>query len=155
MFTGVLEDHTAFKKTLLGIRAELSITAAILCIGHIVKYGDSYLSQVLDPLITMPFVRIAATLVALILVLLLIPLSITSVKKVREAMGLKSWKKLQKLSYVFYGLIFIHIMFYLVPSALNGSVTAIGSVLIYAILGLIYVILRIRLCKISQSALSC
>jgi DMSO/TMAO reductase YedYZ heme-binding membrane subunit len=151
MFTGALSDHTALKKTLMGIRAELSIVASILCMGHIVKYGESYFDQALSSLFIMPTVRLGATFIALVLVLLLIPLAITSVKRIRAAMSPRGWQKLQKFAYLFYGLIFIHIMFYLMPSALGGGLTAAVSVAAYVVLGLLYAVLRIRQYTISQN----
>ncbi len=144
MFTGVLDNALPLKKVLVSIRAELSIVASILCIGHAVKYGDSYLNQILGAATTMPAARLAATLVALILMLLLIPLAITSIKRVRAKMSPRSWGRLQKLAYVFYALIFVHIMLYLIPSSMGGGVTATVSVYAYLVLGLLYAILRVR-----------
>lgn len=144
MFTGVLGDHSSLKRSLLMVRAELSIVASILCVGHIVMYGQSYLSQVMTSMGVMPAVRVLATFVALLLVLLLIPLAVTSLRFVHAKMSSRHWRTVQRLAYPFYGLIFIHILFYLVPPAMAGSFAAILSVVLYIILGIVYVILRMR-----------
>ncbi|MCL1847222.1 MAG: ferric reductase-like transmembrane domain-containing protein [Coriobacteriia bacterium] len=153
MFTGVMSNHSALKKTLLSIRAEISIIASILCIGHIVKYGESYFGKALSSISSMPSLRLAATLIALILVLMLIPLAITSIKLVRKRMKPKSWSNLQRLAYPFYGLIFIHIYFFLLQPARAGSQDAVIALTIYSIFGLAYLLLRIGRYLHSQKAL--
>ena len=151
MFTGALSNTMPLKKGLLSLRTELSIIASILCMGHIVKYGNPYLNQMLGFSPVMPFVRLVATLIALMLVLLLIPLAVTSVKRVRAKMSVPSWNRLQKLAYIFYGLIFIHIMLFLIPSAMGGGLPATISVFVYLTLGLLYTVLRIRQYVVSRN----
>jgi DMSO/TMAO reductase YedYZ heme-binding membrane subunit len=126
------------------IRAELSIFASLLCVGHVIIYGRSYLDQLLSSTFAMPGIRLLATLVALLLVALLIPLTITSFKAIRARMHAQTWKRLQRLAYVFFALIYIHILFYLLPPALAGSLGAASSLTIYLALGLAYAILRVR-----------
>jgi DMSO/TMAO reductase YedYZ heme-binding membrane subunit len=145
MYTGVLSEGSSLRRFLLSIRAELSIIASILCVGHVFVYGHSYLDQLLVSASVLPALRLAATLVALLLVVLLIPLAITSVKAIRVRMEPQVWKRLQRLAYLFFLLIFVHILFYLAAPALAGSTGATFSLCLYMILGILYVVLRVRM----------
>jgi DMSO/TMAO reductase YedYZ heme-binding membrane subunit len=145
MFTGVLKDGSGLRRVLVPIRAELSIIASILCVGHIVVYGRSYLEQLLSLSAAMPGERILATLIAFVLVLLLLPLTITSFKFVRSKMSPATWKRLQLLSYPFFVLIFAHVFFFLLPPALAGGSSAFISLIFYLAVAVTYLILRVRL----------
>jgi DMSO/TMAO reductase YedYZ heme-binding membrane subunit len=145
MFTGVLNEKSALRKFLMSIRAELSIIASIFTIGHVIVYGRSYLAQITGSAFDMPAARLVATLVAFLLVVLLIPLTLTSIRSIKARMKSKTWKNIQKTAYVFFLLIFIHIFFYLLPPALAGSLGATVSLVLYSTLCLAYLILRIRL----------
>ena len=145
MYTGVLSEKLSIKKFLVSIRAELSIIASILCVGHVVVYGASYFQQLIEAALHMPAVRLWATIVALLLVLLLIPLAITSFKAIRARMAPQAWKRLQKLAYLFFALIFVHILFYLLPPAMAGGLGPQVSVVVYTAIGLAYLALRLRL----------
>jgi DMSO/TMAO reductase YedYZ heme-binding membrane subunit len=145
MFAGVFKEHSAPRKALIPIRAELSIIASLLCIGHIVNYGSSYLDQLLSPTAGMPLTRLSATLIAFLLVLILVPLVVTSFKAIHVRMSPKAWKRVQLLAYPFYLLIFLHMFFYLLPPAMNGSLSALISLVLYLAMGITYLVLRVRL----------
>ena len=102
MFTGVFSDRSRIKRVLVSIRSEISIIASLLCIGHIVVYGERYLSQLVSPAVAMPEFRFVGTLLALLLAVLLIPLALTSVKAIRTRMSVSAWKRLQLLAYPFF-----------------------------------------------------
>lgn len=59
-------------------------------------------------------------------------------------MKYKSWKKLQRFAYVFYSLIYIHIMLIMLPLAKSGNSQYILNVLIYSLVFLTYAIMRIN-----------
>ena len=59
-------------------------------------------------------------------------------------MKYKSWKKIQRFAYVFYGLIYLHIMLIMVPVAKTGNAQYILNVLIYSLVFLIYAVIRIN-----------
>jgi DMSO/TMAO reductase YedYZ heme-binding membrane subunit len=145
MFAGAFKEQSPLRKVLIPIRAELSIIASLLCIGHIVNYGNSYLDQLLSPTALMPVARLWATLIAFLLVVVLIPLAITSFKAIHARMSPRSWKRLQRLAYPFYLLIFLHMFFYLLPPAIAGSLSALISLVLYLVLGAVYLVLRVRL----------
>ncbi|MDR1014912.1 MAG: hypothetical protein LBL86_08070 [Coriobacteriales bacterium] len=155
MFAGALGEKSSLRKFLMPIRAELSITASILCLGHVVVYGRSYLAQITGSALAMPGARLVATVVAFLLLVLLIPLALTSVRAVKARMRPQTWKSVQKLAYVFFLLIFVHIFFYLLPPALAGSLGAAVSLALYSALFLVYLVLRIRLAaQHSESSLT-
>jgi DMSO/TMAO reductase YedYZ heme-binding membrane subunit len=145
MFTGAFKEHSALRKALIPLRAELSIIASLLCIGHIVNYGSSYLDQLFSSMAGMPVSRLSATLIAFLLVIVLIPLVITSFKAIHARIAPKTWKRIQALAYPFYLLIFLHMFFYLLPPAMAGSLSALISLLLYLVLGIAYLVLRVRL----------
>jgi DMSO/TMAO reductase YedYZ heme-binding membrane subunit len=145
MFTGALGEGTALRRALGPIRAELSVIASVLCAGHAVIYGRSYLDQLLSSATAMPAARLGATLIAFVLVLLLIPLTVTSAKAVRSRMTPQAWKRLQRLAYPFFVLIFVHVFLYLMSPAIAGSLSALVSLVVYLVVGAAYVVLRLRL----------
>jgi len=144
MFIGVLDSESSLRKLLVPIRAELSIIASLICIGHVVNYGKAYLDQLLNNLSYVSTVRAFSMAVALILVLLLIPLAITSVKAIRLRMSSQGWRRIQRLAYPFYGLIFVHLMFFLLPPALARGSAAQISIIAYLVVAVAYVVLRLR-----------
>lgn len=140
MFIGVLRNGSALKVALLPIRAELSIFAAILAAGHILNFAVQYVLRLLggaDAAI------LFAIVVAAMITVLLVPLTITSFKAVKRRMSAVSWKRLQRFAYLFWGLVFVHVLLILGPSAASGAATAIESIVVYAALFAAYAILRI------------
>ncbi len=145
MFIGVLDSQSKLRKALVPVRAELSILATILSIGHMFKYGESYLTQLLSVSTYTPAIRYWMLGTAIALVILLVPLAVTSIKRIHARMGQKSWQRLQRLAYLFFGLVFVHIILCLATPALGGSSSAIISMCVYLVLGVLYAALRIRL----------
>ena len=140
MYIGVFRKDSKVGLALRPIRAELSILACILCLGHVCVYliafaprffgGDGWLSAFL--------------LTAVALLILLLVLGVTSFSRVKRRMGTAFWVKLQKWAYVFFGLIYAHLVIILLPSALAQGTTAVTSVVIYTGLFGLYAILRAR-----------
>jgi DMSO/TMAO reductase YedYZ heme-binding membrane subunit len=145
MFAGTFKENSLLKKTLIPIRAELSIIASLLCTGHIANYGSAYLEQLLSTTTIMPYARLCATIVAILLVVVLIPLTITSLKVLRARIKTQTWKRIQRLSYPFYLMVFVHMFIYLLPPAFAGSTSAAISLLLYFVVGVGYLTARIRL----------
>ena len=144
MFTGAFSDESVLRKMFMPIRAELSIIASLLSIAHVVNYGSSYLTQLLSASVNVPPIRLAATLISFILVLLLIPLFITSFKAVRKRMSANSWKRIQWLAYPFYILVFVHILSFLLIPVFAGKLEPTLRIDLYMILLAAYIFLRIR-----------
>ena len=152
MYLGVFSTNNKFRKWLMPIRGELSVIACILTFGHVINYLQSYLLIVLEDLGGVPATRLIAFLVAVVLLVLLIPLTITSFKTIKAKMNAASWKKLQSSAYVFFGLIYVHIAFVLGPSAFAGAREALISLISYTVIFVVYAVLRIRRAMLDKKA---
>ena len=58
---------------------------------------------------------LVAAILSLLMILLMIPLMVTSFSRVRSRMSASSWTRLQRLAYLFFGLIYAHVMVLFVP----------------------------------------
>ena len=76
--------------------------------------------------------------IGIIAFIIMTPLFITSFKKVRRKMQGIQWQKLQRLAYIFYFLVYIHILFVL----LNGKEMEWLKLSSYTIIFGVYTILR-------------
>lgn len=144
MYTGALDRRSPLRMRLQPIRAELSILATILCVGHVVAYASSYVPNI-GPMVRgqSAFVLLALFVAALLSILLAI-LAATSVKVVKRLMRMESWRRLHKLSYLFYGLAFLHITAFLLPGIMAGNLTLLPDYAIYVTVFVGYGILRIK-----------
>ncbi|MEG0015104.1 MAG: hypothetical protein RR955_05465 [Raoultibacter sp.] len=142
MFIGVFARDSKVGSWLRPVRAELSIIAWILSLGHMTVYLMSYVPRVLaggslGGNVALSFV------VALVLFALLLMLGITSFNGVKKRMKADSWKRVQLLAYPFFGLIYVHVLLMLLPSALHGGVAAQVSVAVYTMVFGTYAVLRV------------
>ncbi|QYE98328.1 ferric reductase-like transmembrane domain-containing protein [Paraclostridium sordellii] len=140
MYTGVLDNSFKFKQNLMAIRGELSIIACILTLGHNILYGMYFFPTFFTNMQSLSISKIIATLLSLIMICLMIPLMITSFKSIRKKMPYKTWKKIQRSAYVFYGIMYIHIMLLYIPK-FNSK---LFEIILYSIIFLVYYFLRIR-----------
>lgn len=74
----------------------------------------------------------------------MIPLTVMSFPKVRKKMNAKLWKKIQRTAYLFYALIYIHIMVLFMPMAKTGRDGYFLSVIVYSAVFIGYAVCRIR-----------
>ena len=114
------------------VRAELSIVAWLLSLGHVAVYGATYLPRIASGGATNGNVA-ASFAVAVVLLALLAVLGVTSFNLVKRRMRTETWKKVQKLAYPFFLLTYVHLLLMLAPSALHGGVAATTSVAVYSI----------------------
>ena len=154
MWAGALPNGSASIKKLMPVRGELSITAAVLTLAHIITFGMQYIKNLIngrtgsgdayrDFVITF-FLSLAMTLIML-------PLTVMSFKAVRKKMNAKTWKKIQRLAYLFYAMIYIHIMVLFVPKAQKGRDGYFLSVLVYSAVFIGYAVLRLRKAYLSKN----
>ncbi|KMT21810.1 ferric reductase-like transmembrane domain-containing protein [Clostridium cylindrosporum] len=140
MYAGALNRRLSITKTLMSIRAELSIMACILTLGHNILFGMIFFPKLfLDPGSMQPL-KLIATILTLIMICIMLPLMITSFTSVRKRMSYKNWKNLQRLSYLFYGLIYVHIACLFIPKIQKGKFL---DITIYTVIFLAYAVLRI------------
>ena len=119
MWAAIFKNGTQIKIRLMSVRAELSIIACILTLVHNFFYGKNYIIWLFTDRARLSTPFVIATIITIILDAVMLPLMITSFKSVRKKMKAKSWKKLQRLAYPFYMLIYIHVMLIFVSIALQ------------------------------------
>lgn len=141
MFTGALNNKWTVTKRLMKNRGELAIMATILMTAH----GSVYFMSLMRYVKTMiqynefPVAYLAIYAVGILASLIMIPLCITSFKKVKKKMGNQKWRRVQKWSYAFYGLFYLHMaVIYLQKSKIELNF------IIYTILFGVYTVMRIH-----------
>ena len=142
-WTGALPNGTAIIKHLMPVRGELSIFAAIVTWSHIATYGFTYLMRIFSDNPNAEFDFVLNCIVSLSLVLIMIPLTVLSFKKIRKMIKPKTWKAIQRIAYVFYAFMFVHAMIILVPRARMGREGAMLSIIVYTIVFAGYAVMRI------------
>ncbi|HAX03671.1 MAG: hypothetical protein A2Y45_08875 [Tenericutes bacterium GWC2_34_14] len=125
MFASTLSQGTIRKK-LMGNRAELAVMGSIFSLSH----GLKYLIFAFD--FTFFWRAPIYFYIGIASVVVMLPLAITSIMIIRKKMKGKDWKKLHKLSYLFYGLVATHLLL------INNE-----RFLFYVILFGLYVIYRV------------
>ncbi|WP_102380268.1 ferric reductase-like transmembrane domain-containing protein [Raoultibacter timonensis] len=143
MFIGVFRESSAARNILQPLRKDLAVTASALAILHIAAQVQSYLPNLLAMLGDSPLHAMQLATVSALLALGAI-LTVTSFERIRKLMPGKTWKRLQRASYVFFALIAIHIVLVLAPAAAAEKAAAWESIVVYLGVALIYTILRIR-----------
>lgn len=143
MIAGALPNGSNMIKVLMPIRGELSIIASIMTIGHNLAYGKTYFVYLFVNPDVLPVTQKLAAICSLIMIVIMLPLFITSFKSVRKKMNGKHWKKLQRLAYIFYGLLCAHIMLLCVPNAMEGRSGYLLTVIIYGTIFSTYFVCRI------------
>lgn len=136
MYAGALPKGSKLIAPLMKIRGELSITAAILVLCHNFTYGMTYFKMLFIKPAALSATQLTAAIISLVL-------TVTSFQAVRKKMQAKKWKQLQRTAYVFYGLMYVHIMLINIPYARLGLGTYIANVVIYSIVFLGYAAMRI------------
>lgn len=140
MFTGVFSKESKLGSRLRSVRSELSIIACILCLGHVCMYLVPYLSRAASG--SLGLQAGTSFYIAMVLLILLMLLGITSFDAVKKRMKGASWKHIQRLAYPFFLLTYAHLMFMLAPAAFRGGEQAIIGVILYSIIFTAYVVLR-------------
>ena len=143
MYAGALPKGSKLIAQLMKIRGELSITAAILVLCHNFTYGITYFKMLFIKPEALSATQFTAAIISLVLIIIMIVLTVTSFQAVRKKMKAKKWKQLQRTAYVFYGLMYVHIMLINIPYARLGLGTYIVNVVIYSIVFLGYAAMRI------------
>jgi DMSO/TMAO reductase YedYZ heme-binding membrane subunit len=129
IFTGVIKKKTLFRKALDLVRGEVAIIAFIFLIPHAFARLDLALSGY-NP-------------TGLIANVLFIPLVLTSFMFIRKRMKPIYWKRLHRLSYITYVMIYVHMAFDMNLNPNNFFINADRYAIIYHILLLVYLVLRL------------
>lgn len=143
MYTGALPKGNKLIAPLMKIRGKLSITAAILVLCHNFTYGMTYFRMLFTKTSLLSATQLAAAVISLVLIAIMIVLTVTSFPSVRKKMQAKKWKQLQRTAYVFYGLMYVHIILINIPYARLGLGMYVANIVIYSIVFLGYAAMRI------------
>ena len=143
MYAGALPKGSKLIAPLMKIRGELSITAAILVLCHNFTYGMTYFRMLFTKTSLLSATQLAAAVISLVLISIMLVLTVTSFPSVRKKMQAKKWKQLQRTAYVFYGLMYVHIILINIPYARLGLGMYVANVVIYSIVFLGYAAMRI------------
>lgn len=143
MYAGAFPSRSLGAKIFMPIRGPISIIASILGIGHGIAYSKQYINMVVNGSGNLDVATIVFIIDSVVMSLLMIPLFITSFKAVRKRMNGKTWKSLQKSAYIFYFLLFIHVMLLMVPRALKGEMGYDLTVFVYGFVFISYFLCRV------------
>lgn len=144
MWTGAFANGSKPKKTLMPIRGELSILAALLTLGHNIGFGRIYFVRMFTAPSSMSEQQLAAGIVSIIMLAIMLPLTVISFPKIRKKIKPKLWKQIQRAAYVFYALIYVHVMILSIPSAISGKSGYLLTVAAYSVVFIGYATFRIR-----------
>lgn len=149
MYAGVIPKTSKHYLWLKGVRAELSILACILSLGHMIMCLIPYLPRILSG-VGVKGNMLFSFVLAIALFVLVLVLGITSFSSVKKRMSTTTWIKVQRWAYLFYALLYVHLMAMLLPSALNGGVQAIITTSFYSVVFISYAVLRVRRAMIDR-----
>lgn len=144
MWTGAFPNGSKPIKAFMPIRGELSIFAAILTLGHNIGYGKTYFVRLFTDASRMSAEQLTASFLTIAMLIIMIPLTVMSFPQIRKKMNAKLWKKIQRTAYLFYGMMYLHVMVLFVPMAKAGRQDYFLSVLAYSIVFIGYAVCRIR-----------
>ena len=144
MLAPVLPKHFSGRKTIYLLRGEMAISASLITLAHNLAFGGKYFGAVFFGQGHISLMELHAAIVSCLMILLLIPLTITSFPTVRRKMQAKTWKKVQNWSYLFYLLLYLHIFFIYQGALLRGKGEYFFTLMLYSFLFGFYGFLRIR-----------
>ena len=138
MWTGALPNGSALMKKLMPQRGQLSVFAAILTLGHAAGLGISAFPR---------WLRKADALnltICIVLLLIMLPLTVISVQKIRRRMKARTWKSVQRWAYLFYALIPAHVIVLNIAKARSGRKDVLLNLMLYLAVFLGYAVCRIH-----------
>ena len=144
MIAPVLPKRFSGRKTIYLLRGEMAICASLITLAHNLAFGGKYFGAVFFGQGHISLMELHAAIVSCLMILLLIPLTITSFQTVRRKMQAKTWKKLQNWSYLFYLLLYLHIFFIYQGALIRGKGEYFFTLMLYSFLFGFYGFLRIR-----------
>ena len=144
MLAPVLPKRFSGRKTIYLLRGEMAICASLITLAHNLAFGGKYFGALFLGQGHISLMELHAAIVSCLMILLLIPLTITSFQTVRRKMQVKTWKKLQNWSYLFYLLLYLHIFFIYQGALIRGKGEYFFTLMLYSFLFGFYGFLRIR-----------
>lgn len=152
MLAPVLPKSFSGRKTIYLLRGEMAICASLITLAHNLAFGGKYFGALFFGQGHISLMELHAAIVSCLMILLLIPLTITSSQTVRRKMQAKSWKKLQNWSYLFYLLLYLHIFFIYQGALIRGKGDYFFTLMLYSFIFGFYGFLRIRQHRIQKES---
>ena len=152
MLAPVLPKSFSGRKTIYLLRGEMAICASLITLAHNLAFGGKYFGTLFLGQGHISLMELHAAIVSCLMILLLIPLTITSFQTVRRKMQAKTWKKLQNWSYLFYLLLYLHIFFIYQGALIRGKGDYFFTLMIYSFIFGFYGFLRIRQYRIQKES---
>ena len=150
MLAPVLPKHFSGRKTIYLLRGEMAISASLITLAHNLAFGGKYFGAVFFGQGHISLMELHAAIVSCLMILLLIPLTITSFQTIRRKMQVKTWKKVQNWSYFFYLLLYLHIFFIYQGALIRGKGEYFFTLMLYSFLFGFYGFLRIRQYRVQK-----
>ena len=150
MLAPVLPKSFSGRKTIYLLRGEMAICASLITLAHNLAFGGKYFGAVFFGQGHISLMELHAAIVSCLMILLLIPLTISSFQTVRRKMQAKSWKKLQNWSYLFYLLLYLHIFFIYQGALIRGKGEYFFTLMLYSFIFGFYGFLRIRQYRVQK-----
>ena len=144
MYAVVFPFNKDLKAKLMKLRGELAILASLITLIHNIHFGKKYFVLLFTDVSHLKAYEISAAVISLLMIILLFPLTFTSFVSIRKKMNPKSWKALQRWSYLFYALLYVHIVLIFSRNLLLGKPGYIFNFIVYTLIFGIYLILRLR-----------
>ncbi|MCR4759713.1 MAG: ferric reductase-like transmembrane domain-containing protein, partial [Oscillospiraceae bacterium] len=138
MWTGALPNGSAPIKRLMPQRGQLSVFASILTLGHAVGLAIAMLPRWLKKDDAMNLT------VCAVLMLIMLPLTVISVQKIRRKMKAKTWKTVQRWAYLFYALIPVHVIVLNLAKIRRGRTDILPDLTIYVTVFFGYAVCRLN-----------
>ena len=140
----VLPKSFSGRKTIYLLRGEMAICASLITLAHNLAFGGKYFGALFLGQGHISLMELHAAIVSCLMILLLIPLTITSFQSIRRKMQAKTWKRLQNWSYLFYLLLYLHIFFIYQGALIRGKGEYFFTLMLYSFIFGFYGFLRIR-----------
>ena len=150
MLAPVLPKSFSGRKTIYLLRGEMAICASLITLAHNLAFGGKYFGALFLGQGHISLMELHAAIVSCLMILLLIPLTITSFQTVRRKMQAKTWKRLQNWSYLFYLLLYLHIFFIYQGALIRGKGEYFFTLLLYSFIFGFYGFLRIRQYRVQK-----
>ena len=152
MLAPVLPKSFSGRKTIYLLRGEMAICASLITLAHNLAFGGKYFGALFFGQGHISLMELHAAIVSCLMILLLIPLTVTSFQAVRRKMQGKTWKKLQNWSYLFYLLLYLHIFFIYQGALIRGKGDYFFTLMLYSFIFGFYGFLRIRQYRIQKES---
>ena len=145
MYARIMPRGSKAMTTIMGLRAPLAIMASMIILLHNGFYLMYYFRRVFTAGIMMDSYERIALASTTVMWVLLLPLTITSFTKVRRKMNPVKWKNLQRWSYLFYALIYVHVCTLFTKQILSGHASYGRDLAIYTFVFGYYAVKRVSI----------